>query len=223
MFVQPFEGIRRLENIHSSLKPVEILEPVTASASKTRISDFPEELLLSGKEKLSFRLVHILLEKTSSSSLGLQGSDAFAQRNTLENRRVHVLRFLWILGCYGKFKNNKTEHLVVDAEVYEANRGSEKKLAIWPFVKDNVIRILSEFGVSCRLVALEGVREEDLLTGTGYMRNKGWIITMSFEENIGGTAALNALQVYAQSLERKYGKKAFHHFVNADMQILLGK
>jgi hypothetical protein len=43
---------------------------------------------------------------------------------------------------------------------------------------------------------------------------------MSFEEKIGGTVALKALQTYARRLDEKYGKKALQHFSDADMQFL---
>jgi len=219
-FVEPFEGIRRLEAIRASLKPEEIVEPAKVPISKTRIADFPKDLPFSKEEAASFKAVHKLLAALRRSSLGLRGTDTFAQRHRLENRRAHVLRFLWILGRYGKFEKVKSAHLVVDAATYEANRGSEKTLAIWSFVKETVFKVLSEFGVCCERVALKGVKEEDLATGTGYLRSKGWVMRMSFEEKIGGTAALKALQTYTQRLDEKYGKKAFQHFSEADMQIL---
>ena len=221
VFVEPFEGIRRLKAIHSSLKPEEITVPSRAPASKTRIVDFPERLPFSREETASFRSVHSMLETIGHSSFGLKDPDTFAQQHTLEYNRAHVMRYLWILGRYGRFENSKTGHLVVDAETYESNRGNEKRLAIWSFVKENVIEALSEFGVSCELVALEGVKEEDLRTGTGYLRSRGWVMTMSFKEDIGGIAALKALQTYAQRLDGKYSSKAFQHFADADMQILI--
>jgi hypothetical protein len=128
---------------------------------------------------------------------------------------------LWILGRYGKFERDKSTHLAVDARTYEANRGSEKKLAIWSFVEENAFKVLSEFGVCCERIALKGVKEEDLTTSTGYLRSQGWIMRMSFEEEIGGTATLRALQEYANKLERKHRKKAFKHFSEANMQVLL--
>jgi hypothetical protein len=130
------------------------------------------------------------------------------------------LRFLWILGNYGKFEKEKSAPLVIDARTYLANRGSEKTLAIWSFLKDTVFRVLSEFGISCRRIAFEGVKEEDLATGTDYLRSTGWVIQMSFNEKIGGSAALKALQTYARRVDEKYGKKAFQHFQDADMRIL---
>lgn len=222
-FVEPFEGVSRLEAIRASLKPEEIVEPAKAPTSETRITDFPENLPFSKEETASFRAVHKLLATVKHSSLGLRDTDAFAQHHRLENRRAHVLRFLWILGRHGKFEKEKSSHVVVDAKSYEANRGSEKTLAIWSFVKDIVFEVLSEFGVYCERVGLKGVKEEDLVTGTGYLRSKGWVIKMSFEKKIGGTAALKALQTYTRKLDEEYGKKAFQHFSDADMRILCKK
>jgi hypothetical protein len=219
-FVAPFEGIRRLEAIHASLKPDDIVEPAKVPTSETRIANFPENLPFSKEETASFKAVHKLLATLQRSSLGLQGTDTFAQQHKLENLRAHVLRFLWILGSCGKFEQEKSTHLVVDAGTYFANRGSEKTLAIWSFVEDTVFKGLSEFGVCCERVALKGVKEEDLTTGTGYLRYKGWVMKMSFEEKIGGTAALKALQTYIRRVDKKYGKKALQHFQDADMQTL---
>jgi len=220
-FVEPFEGISRLEALRASLSPEQILEPAKAPAFETKIVDFPENLPLSKDEKASFKAVHKLLSVIKHSSLGLTDTDTFAQQHRLESRKAHVLRFLWILGRYGKLE--KSAYLVVDAKTYEANRGSEKSLAIWSFVKDTVFKVLSEFGVRCERVALEGVKEEDLTTGTGYLRSKGWVMKMLFDEKIGGVATLKALQTYTRRIDEKYSKKAFQHFSDADMQILLEK
>ena len=219
-FVKPFEGISRLEAIRSSLKPDEIVEPAKVSISKTKIVDFPENLPLK-KEITSFKAVHNLLSTIERSSLGLQDTDTFAQQHKLEKQKAHILRFLWILGNYGKFEKEKGTYLVVDAETYLANRGKEKTLSIWSFVEDIVFKGLSNFGVSCERVALKEVKNEDLTTGTGYLRNRGWVMRMAFDEKIGGTAALKALQTYVKRLDKDYGSKAFQRFRNADMRILL--
>jgi hypothetical protein len=219
-FVEPFQGISRLEAIHASLKPEEIMEPAKVPTPETRIADFPENLPFSKEETASFKAVHNLLGTLQHSSLGLWGTDTFAQQHKLENLRAHVLRFLWILGSCGKFEKEKCAYLVVDAGTYFANRGSEKTLAIWSFVEDTVFKVLSEFGVCCERVALKGVKEEDLTTGTGYLRYKGWVMRMSLEEKIGGIAALKALQTYTGRIDKKYGKKAFQHFLDVDLQIL---
>ncbi|MBN1244890.1 DUF3795 domain-containing protein [Candidatus Bathyarchaeota archaeon] len=220
-FVEPFEGIKRLEAIRASLKPDEIVEPAKIPTSETRIADFPRNLPFSKEETASFKAVHNLLANLARSSLGLRGTDTFAQQHKLENQRAHVSRFLWLLGNYGKFEKETGTSLVVDAETYIDNRGSEKTLAIWSFVEDTVFKVLSEFGVCCERVALEGVDSDDLTTGTGYLRKKGWVLQMSFEEKVGSAATLKALQTYVQRLDNRYGARAFQRFRDADMQILL--
>ena len=219
-FVEPFEAIKRLMTIRASLKQTEILEPAKAPTPEIRIADLPDNLPFPKKEIESFKMVHKLLTILERSSLRLRDTDTFAQHHQLEKRRAHVQRFLWILGRHGKLEKEKGVGLVLDAGTFEANRGSEKALAIWPFLKDNVFEVLSELGICCERIALKGVKEEDLVTGTGYLRSRGWTVKMSFREEIGGTAALKALQTLTQRLEEKHGKRAVQHLRAADMRIL---
>jgi hypothetical protein len=156
-FVEPFEGIRRLGAVRASLRPEEIVEPAKVATSESKIVDLPENLPFSKEEAASFRAVYELLAAIKRSSLGMRDTDTFAQQNRLENRRAHVLRFLWILGRHGKFE--KDGRLVVDAETYVANRGGEKMLAIWSFVKETVFKVLSGFGVCCGRGVLKGVKK----------------------------------------------------------------
>jgi len=219
-FVEPFEGLSRLSAIPSSLNPNEIVEPSKVPKYKTRIVKFPDNLPVK-EDFASFMAVHNLLLNIDDSSLGLKDTDTFAQQHKLENHKAHILRFLWILGNYGEFEKRISSYFVVDAETYYVNRGKEKTLSIWSFVEDVVFKFLAEFGVCCERVVLKGVRIEDLTTGTGYLRKRGWVMRMSFEERIGGVAALKALQTYAKKLDKKYGSRAFQHFRDADMTILL--
>jgi hypothetical protein len=215
-FVEPFEGLNRLEAIRALLKPEEIVEPAKISLSKVKIVDFPEKLAF--KEVEHFKSVHQLLANVENSSLGLQDTDTFAQQHKLEKQKAHISRFLWIFGNYGEF--DKDSRLVVEAETYQANRSKEKTLSILSFVEDVAFKNLANFGVFCELVALKGVKTEDLTTGTGYLRKRGWVMTMSFNEEIGGTPALKTLQTYVKRLDKKYGSKAFQRFRDADMKFL---
>jgi len=215
-FVEPFEGLRRLNALSASLKPNEFVEPPKVS-TKIKLVDFPENLPLDGLG--AFKQVHTLLENLWMSSFGLQDAETFAQHHTLEKQRAHVLRFLWMFGTFGKLDSENSQ-LVVDSKTYYANRGSEKQLAIWSFVEGVVFKVLSDFGVQCERVPLLGVKIEDLTTGTGYLRNKGWVICMNFEAKIGGLDSLRALQLYSKKLDEKHGKKAFQRFRVADMDVL---
>jgi Protein of unknown function (DUF3795) len=219
-FVEPFEGIDRLGAIRASLKPEEIVEPARIRIAEKRIVDFPDTLSFAEEETAAFKAVHGLLATLRCSSLGLRDTDTFGQHYKLENLRAHVLRFLWMLGLYGRFKNEKSKYLVIDARTFLANRGNEKTLATWSFLKDTVFRVLSEVGISCERIALKGVKETDLVTGTDYLRYTGWVIRMSFDEKAGCLTALRALQTYARRIDEEYGKKAFQRFQDADMRVL---
>ena len=217
-FVKPFEGVSRLNSIRDSLEPKQIINPAKAVKSKSSFIDFPANISLPKKQIAQFRAVHDLLHNLEKSALGLKDTDTFAQNHKLEDLKAHVFRFLWILGNHGTFEKGNEGRLTVDSETYEANRGNQKRLAIWSFVKDTVFEILSGFGVYCERVPLKGIKEESLVTPTGYMRSKGWVMAMCFETKIGGMAALKALHDYTQKLEKKNGKRAFKHFRNANMQ-----
>jgi hypothetical protein len=104
VFVEPFEGMNRLEALHASLKPEEIVEPAKTSTIETNVVDFPENLSFSKNETAAFKAVHGLLTSLQCSSLGLRDPDTFSQHHKLENRKAHVFRFLWMLGRYGKFE-----------------------------------------------------------------------------------------------------------------------
>jgi hypothetical protein len=214
-FVQPFEGLNRLQAIRTSLQPDEIIDPAKAS-STTRTIGFPNHLFLQ-EERVSFKLVHDLLVTIENSALGLNDTDTFAQQHTLNTRKSHLLRFLWILGAYGQIEKENTTHLAVDAETYLAHRGTEKTLASWPFVEDVVFKMLAEFGVKSQRIALKGITEEELITGTGYLRKNGWRMALWFKEER-DHSTLNALHKYATELKRRYGSKAFQRFQRADMR-----
>jgi|GEM_PF-350500 len=220
-FIKPFEGLKRLEKIRASLSPNEIVEPPIVPQLKTKVIDFPEHLPLSKNEIAAFKALHRVLANIKRSSLGLKDTDTFAQQQKLKNRISHFLRFIWIFGRFGNFQTEKNGAcLVVDAKTYIDNRGNEKALATWPFVKDVVFNILSEFGVHCERVMLKGVKEKDLTTPGGYLRSKGWIMRMKFDGNAGGVTTLKALQTYARKLDDNYGRKAFRYFSNVDMRVL---
>jgi len=219
-FVEPFEALSRLEVIRASLKPEDIVEAANFPPLKIKVVDFPKNVPFSKEETEAFKTLHKFLAAIKRSSLGSRDIDTFAQQQRLKKWMPHFLRFLWILGRFGGFKKENGACLMVDAKTYMANRGSEKTLASWSFVKDTIFRILLDFGVQCERVSLKGVKEEDLTTGTGYLRSEGWTMTMSFEKKLGGVATLEALQAYANKLGKEYGKKTFRYFFDVDMQVL---
>jgi hypothetical protein len=219
-FIEPFEGLQRLKTIRASIRPEDIVHATKAPPLRAKITEFPEDLPFSKEETTALKEVHEFLATVKRSILGVTDTDTFAQQERLNNRTSHFLRFLWILGRFGEFREENGAYLVVDAKTYIANRGSEWTLASWPYVKDTVFNILSELGVHCERVALEGVKEKALTTGTGYLRSKGWVMKASFDNEICSIAAVKALQTFARKLDEKYGKRAFRHFADVDLRIL---
>jgi hypothetical protein len=220
-FIEPFEALNRLEGIRAKLKPKEIVEPPKVPAANVKIIEFPKNLLFSKEETTAFKTVHKLFERINQSQLGLTDTDTFAQQRRLGSRKAHILRFLWIMACFGENKKENATFLEVDAKTFLANRGNEKTLAIWSFLKDTVFKVLLDFGLHCERVSVKGIKEKGLETGTGYMRDKGWIMKMSLDKKVGEATGVKALQKYAKKLDVKYGKKAFNHFSEADMHVLI--
>jgi len=83
-------------------------------------------------------------------------------------------------------------------------------------VKDVIFKILPEFGVHGELVPLI----KRWKTEMEVLRQQGWTMKMSFDESVGGVAALKALQTYTRKLDEKYGERAFRYFQNGDMRVL---
>ena len=101
-FVEPFEGVTRLEGIRASLKPDEIVEPAKASETRTKIVEFPKNF--PHEDATGFKAVHKLLATIQDSDFGLKNADTFAQMHKLQKQKMHVLRFLWIMANYGKIE-----------------------------------------------------------------------------------------------------------------------
>lgn len=160
--------------------------------------------------------MHSLLARIKESSLELTDTDTFAQQMRLKNRMPYFLRFLWIFGRFGEFKDENGAHLVVDAKTFLESRGKERTLGDWNFVENVIIKVLQGFGVHNELVPLDAGWK----TNRGGLRKKGWVLKISFGKAAGGIGSLRALQTYSLKLDEKYGKKAFKFFSNVDMSVL---
>jgi hypothetical protein len=219
-FVKPFEGIDRLNNIRNSLTSDEIKEPKKLINSKIKISKFPENLL-PNKEVKSFKTIYNLLIDIKNSSLDLKDTDTFAQKQKLKKQKKHIFRLLWILGTYGKLIEKDLWYLEVDAKTFQNNRKNEKTLAILSFVQNVVFKALCKFGIYCEIIVLEGSKNEELTTNTGYLGKKGWNVRMCFDKKIGGSKTLRAFQTYVKVLNKKIGSRGLERFQKADMNVLL--
>jgi hypothetical protein len=204
-FIEPYEGIKHLDEIRASLGLDDIVE-MTQVSTKPRIVDFPDDLPFSKEETSAFERLHRLLAAVES----VEGI-SYARQAALKKRRRLLLKILWAFGRFGELEEGGL-HLVVDSETYLA----QKIHSSYSRLKD-YFEALEKYGVHCEHVPL---MEEGWLTPKGALRKRGWFMKMSFGDDASGVSALNALQSYAAKLDEKYGERAFRYFSRADMRAL---
>jgi len=145
------------------------------------------------------------------------GRGEFAQQGLLKKRKQYFLKLLWTFGHFGELKKEDGARLVLDGEVYLNQKlGGQYSTVV------NHFQMLHEFGVHCEVVPLE----EGWLLPSGWLRrkgkgwDKGWLMKISFDDTVGGTAAMRALQSYTARLTQAYGQRAFRYFSRVDMRVL---
>ncbi len=212
-FIEPFEALKRLERIRSTLKHNEIVEAITVPPLKMKVVEFPDTL--SSQQTKALKPVHSLLSDLKQSTLGVEDSDLPPQQHRLKKRIKHFSRFLWIFAAFGKLEKSDGGYLVVDPQIYHAHRGSETGLTTWSFLEQVIFPILAEKGVQIEFVELDGEWQLPM----GGLQKHGWEMKLSFSPKIGEQASLMAYQNFGDKLQRKYKKRAFRFFSEVDMRI----
>jgi len=214
-FIEPYEGIKHLDNVRTHLSTEDIMEAKISSA-ESRISNFPEHLPLPKKELVALRPLHSVLASVKSI-----GGGTYAMQVTLENRRSYFLRLLWVFGCYGEMKDENGSYLVVSSEIYSTKMRQAPAFSLFSRML-GYFNILREFGICCEHVQLTGEKygKNGWLTPTGALKRKGWNIKMSFDERVGGASVLKALKIYATRLSEKQGEKGYTLFSQVNMRPL---
>lgn len=208
-FIEPYEGIKHLDEIRASLGPEDIVE-VTKVSEKARIVDFPDDLPFSKEETSAFKALHRLMR-----TINTVDADTYVMQERLKKRRQYFLKLLWTFGLFGELKQEGGSHLVLDSENYVAQKIPSS--SDYSRVVKHYFGTLDEYGVNCEIVPL---MESGWLTPGGALRKKGWLMKMAFDDSAGGIAALKALQRYTAKLGEEYGNKAFRYFSKADMRVL---
>ena len=206
IFIEPYEGIKHLDEIRASLGPEDIVE-MTKVSVKPGLVDFPDDLPFSEEETSAFEALHRLLAAVESVN-----GVSYARQAALKKRRRHLLKLLWAFGRFGEPKEEGGSHLVIDSETYLA----QKIHSSYSRVKD-YFKALGKYGVHCEHVPLI---EEGWLTPGGALRKRGWLMKMSFDDDASGVSALEALQSYTAKLHEKHGERAFRYFSKADRRVL---
>lgn len=213
-FIEPYEGLKHLEDMRSKLSPEDILDKPKVEPLKTQIVEFPMDLPLPKKELAAAKSLHGLLSNILSGR-----ADLYVRQVILKRRKPHMLGILWVLGLYGEFMKSNKDSLVLDTEIHGVRKEyswlvRKRDTAFFGSAKQ-AAKLLHDFGV--------GIEFEK--------RGKDWRFTMSFSKMAGGKAALNALKNYIARLVEEHGEPiyagntrfkgdAFKLFLKADMRIL---
>jgi hypothetical protein len=218
-FVAPYQCLRNLDTLRSSLDPEELVEP-SRLAVGFRTVDLPDDLPLSQEEEAATRALHRLLAALNAPS----DSVSYARGEVLNQQRSQLLKLLWVFGLLGELEGGEgaRPHLVLDSQGYYT-----QKLHSDYSTLRGCLEALRAYGVQAEIVPLV---DEGWLTPTGALRKKvgrkgspAWLIKLSFDEQAGGVSCLTALQNYAARLDGTYGKGAYRYFAQADMRSLGGE
>jgi hypothetical protein len=209
-FLEPYEGIEHLKVIRRSVQPKDMVKIPKISLLKAKTEEFPEQLVLSRAVTAGSKSLHRLLKKIITAQ-----ASTYARQIIVKRRRDLLLSILWIFGLYGTLKKKDSAALVISSK-----KDAPRDVRIIVRKKDNALHMYAT--QSFRILKYYGVHAA--------LNTKGrdWNLTLRFSKKAGGSAALDALQRYVQTLVKKYGSpkyagssrykgKAYDFFTKADL------
>lgn len=206
-FIEPYEGIKHLNEIRHSLNTENIVEMIPFSAHP-RIVPFPQDLSVSYKERFPYQLIHHIL-----SSLGVSKNVPYARYLVLVKNRTQLLRLLWALGRFGEIREEQGLYIILDSKNYL----DQKITSDFSRVQDH-FQSLEKYGIRCEIVPIKGKK---WLTPGGALRKEGWFMKMQFTKSMDNDSIIKALKYYTTQLNNKYEKTAFKYFSKADMREIM--
>ena len=213
-FIEPYEGMKHLQEIRDSLGPEDIVEMKEVRPLSARLVRFPDGLALSEGQVVGFRALHQLMADVLTGR-----ADRYVRQILLKKRRPLILTLLWVFGRYGGQTADGLQ-LVIDGEVHR----SLADFAAIVRKRDNALH-----GAAAVSVGL--LRDLDVRIEHEPLTKKTWRLRMSVGDDAGGDGMLKALKDYAGALVEAYGEpvyagsgrykgEAFGCFSKADMRVL---
>ena len=191
-FIKCYEGLNYLDEIRNTIGKNEIVEFEKFSI-QSKLTPFPENI--KEKDKLIYESLYNLIAKIN----GIIDDLSFAYREGLKKKRPQMLTLLWTFGLYGKFNKKDDEFLTINSLDY----AKEKNQSMYNKLMD-YFGILEGFGAN---IVIKPLIENVWLTPTGGIRVKIghkekpiWVMTLSFDSDIGGKEGLVALGEYSKKL-----------------------
>jgi hypothetical protein len=203
--IEPYEGIKHLDEIRGTLKSGDIVEMIPVSMVP-KIVPFPEEMPINTKVKSAYRQIHGII-----SSVEVGENVSYARHTEMTKNRKNILKLLWTFGLYGELERGG-EILILSSEKY-----STQKIASYHSKVQDYILILKGYGLVCEIVPLEN---KVWRTPGGALRKEGWYMEMSAKKGL-NHEIFRALKNYSKLLIENYGKHAFRYFAKADVRVLI--
>jgi hypothetical protein len=206
VFIEPYEGIKHLNEIRHSLKTRDIVAMIPVSVIP-KIVPFPQDLHVNSEDKVAYLQIYKIL-----SSLEISKNVPYARFCRLEKNRKQLLKLLWAFGKFGELQEERRSYLILDSKKYIA-----QKIISYHSEVQYYIQILRKYEIRCEIVP---VKDKVWLTPGGALRKEGWFMQMSFTNNKDNSSIIKALKRYTMHLYENYGKTAFRYFSKVDMRVL---
>jgi hypothetical protein len=213
-YIKMFDSMTNLKKIRKGLNNNEIKNPKLVS-KKTKLTKLKGEFKNKNYSKIYEKLFEI-----TNSNFGIKGIDTVAGYEQYLVRKEFLLRFIWIIGLYGKINEND---LRIDSVTLYENR---KPISL-PSNKEQwetYFNILTKFGIHAELET----KTDDLYTPGGYMRVKTpktnkptYNIKIKVNPNLQEYPFFKILKKIISELQIKTGKRAFTHFKKLNFNSVL--
>ncbi len=213
-FIEPYEGMKHLNAIRIPLEAEDLVEPTPVMPLRTRMSEFPDSIALSGEDFTPLLVLHRLLARILTGY-----ADLYVRQIRIQKRRREILNLLWLFGRHGQLEEDGGR-LIIDGRV----QGTRKAFSSVVRKRDNALH---------RSAAMAAELLQDLGVRVAHMplARSAWRLEATFDEAAGGTPAMEALGRYTQHLVQCHGEpryagrsryrgEAYARFSRADMSDL---
>jgi len=200
-FVAPYMGLAHLHQIRNAMSKADIkafktysMTPAFTSPAKNRDFD------------ASFASLYTML-----TSIYASDNISYARLLTLKEKRMKLLKVLWVLGNHGNYSREKRS-LEMDSKSFL----SHKVISNY-HTATLLFREVIKLNVQLDIIPQPG---KTWLTPKGALRKEGWKIRLTLGKNGAEIQILMLFKKYVSKLLIAYGSNGFRHFQKVDMQVL---
>jgi hypothetical protein len=212
-YVSVFDAMTNIDEIRSTLKKGDFVEPMTVELKQSTRKQLPDTL-----QDVEHLQLYKTLSKILDSKHGVKNTDTIAGQDRLSSRREFITRLLWVIGLKGQMKETKMQISSIDLNEYR----KKLKLPINEEGWKSVFSFLKPLGIQGSLEILT----DKLYTPGGWMREvvpgtreAAYNLHLTFAKKL-GQKFYDTLKEYVLALDKKHGKRSYSYFSKLDFQVL---